>query len=552
MIFSCTNGPRGFYYTRFEYSPSTIEQLKQYPGPSWHPGTKSWLIPKELAQAGALSGLGKWRLPKETPTEPITVPEAREFQQLTLNNIQKEKSWLVSYETGLGKTPVAIWALAQTTPIGHTLIVCPGSIRNQWKFQINKFAPQLEKLVLVAYETGDIVDFLLSEKKILITSPELLARVSPNFQFMNIIIDESQCIKNPKAQITKTIHGLSSAGGLKLCLSATPIGNEAFDIWTQLEFLWPGRFGSFYKFLNYYALHEVVSGTNRQGEAFEAKKYIGLNPAREAALKQRLESCHDRASLSNPVIAKQVPPVILDSVRIRVNHAHAQMPLIDEEDASALAFDPMRQHQIHVENQQLKFTSSRVEAGVELALNEVGNGRAIIIVTYHTKVARAIYDKLIASHVKTELLTIQDTDVKRETKARNILFSGGVLVVSMKLINKGVDYLKMFDLALLVELYWSPEVMIQLLGRFRRIGGKTVVIKTLIIENSIDEVIAMEIERKISDSNKLMQSIDAADNLINLFTPNESDEEWAKRLSVVANTMGIDGYGEYNFDDQYN
>jgi hypothetical protein len=437
----------------------------------------------------------------------------------------------------------------EKTP-GKTLIVCPGPTRNQWKHQVTKFAEEYSECVKVAYEVPELVDGLLQEDGITITSPELLSRANPSLELDNIIVDESQCIKNPKAQITKTLLSLArKSTGLRLCLSATPIGNEVVDIWSQLDFLWPERFGSYWKFINFYGSFEEIKGTNRQGEAFEAKKFSGLNIQREVGLRERLSYCHERVSLGDPAIAAQVPAIILDTIRMRVEHQHAKAEIPGENDQGALAFDVMRQHQQHVENQQLKFTSSRVSAAVELANTEAGYGKSLCLVTYHPKTAQLISDGLRAQGIRVELLVAAQSDIVREDKAKTIIMGGGVLVVSMKLINKGVDYLKNFDLAYIVELYWSPEVMLQLLGRFRRIGGKVVVVKMLIIENSLDEPIAMEIERKINEASKLMDSIDVNNNLTTLIggAP-ESDEEWAKRLSSVANAMGIDGYGEYNFE----
>src|SRR6185369_16950795 len=67
-----------------------------------------------------------------------------------------------------------------------------------------------------------------------------------------VVIDESHNIKNPTAQITKAVYRLSAEN--RIALSGTPVMNNTFDIFSQLNFLLPGLLGGPEFFKREYAI----------------------------------------------------------------------------------------------------------------------------------------------------------------------------------------------------------------------------------------------------------------------------------------------------------
>jgi non-specific serine/threonine protein kinase len=81
--------------------------------------------------------------------------------------------------------------------------------------------------------------------EVIITTYGTLRSDIKNFvevQFDYVILDESQAIKNPTSKVTKAACLLNA--GNKLCLSGTPLQNNTFDIYAQMNFLNPGMLGS--------------------------------------------------------------------------------------------------------------------------------------------------------------------------------------------------------------------------------------------------------------------------------------------------------------------
>src|SRR6185295_9271231 len=69
--------------------------------------------------------------------------------------------------------------------------------------------------------------------------------------FDYVILDESQAIKNPQSKVTKAACLLNARN--RLCLSGTPLQNNTFDIFAQMNFLNPGMLGSVEFFRNEFA-----------------------------------------------------------------------------------------------------------------------------------------------------------------------------------------------------------------------------------------------------------------------------------------------------------
>src|SRR5690606_20325070 len=62
------------------------------------------------------------------------------------------------------------------------------------------------------------------------------------FPFEYVVLDESQAIKNPSSQVAKASLQLNSKN--RIALSGTPLQNNTFDLYAQLNFLNPGMLGS--------------------------------------------------------------------------------------------------------------------------------------------------------------------------------------------------------------------------------------------------------------------------------------------------------------------
>lgn len=150
-------------------------------------------------------------------------------------------------DMGLGKTLQTICYLVhrwEEKIKARFLIICPSSLIYNWYGELQKFAPSLHALV---YHGGgrDIADPAKEEYSVVITSYGTARSDIESLSllpFDTVVLDESHNIKNPAAQITRAVGRLQS--DIRLALSGTPVMNNTFDLYAQIDFLLPGLFGS--------------------------------------------------------------------------------------------------------------------------------------------------------------------------------------------------------------------------------------------------------------------------------------------------------------------
>lgn len=149
---------------------------------------------------------------------------------------------IIADEMGLGKTLQAIAIALNKKKIFNfkrTLIVCPASLKHQWKKEIEKFTN--EKAVIVEglpadreklYETSNAYFLIVNYETILRDS------VAINNQEVDfIILDEAQRIKNYTTKTANSIKSLKK--NHSLVITGTPIENRLVDLFSIVGFIDP-------------------------------------------------------------------------------------------------------------------------------------------------------------------------------------------------------------------------------------------------------------------------------------------------------------------------
>lgn len=152
---------------------------------------------------------------------------------------------LLADEMGLGKTLQIISALSDcgAEPIRPALIAAPGSLLENWKREIGRFAPHLKVLKHHGpYRTGRPADLLGYD--VVVTSYDSVVRDNSLLNMIEwqvIVLDEAQYIRNPAAQRTRAVKHLRRKVGL--AVTGTPVENRLLDLWSIMDFVLPGHLG---------------------------------------------------------------------------------------------------------------------------------------------------------------------------------------------------------------------------------------------------------------------------------------------------------------------
>ena len=122
-------------------------------------------------------------------------------------------------DMGLGKTiefmALLLYLQDKKQLRGPSLLICPMSVVNNWKREVERFAPSLK--VLVHHGPGrDVGDDLVrkSQKQdIVVTTYSLAHRDAEHLSKINwecLVLDEAQNIKNPSARQSQAVRKLNS------------------------------------------------------------------------------------------------------------------------------------------------------------------------------------------------------------------------------------------------------------------------------------------------------------------------------------------------------
>jgi len=155
-------------------------------------------------------------------------------------------------DMGLGKTIQVLGVLNMSRrrkEKGTDLLVVPASLVDNWRLEIERFAPQLKVLVAHPSRIPSAELKKLSTKHVdahdaVITTYGTAMRADwmKEYPWRNVILDEAQAIKNPGAKQTKAVKALPSTW--RLALTGTPVENRLGDLWSIFDFLNPGLLGS--------------------------------------------------------------------------------------------------------------------------------------------------------------------------------------------------------------------------------------------------------------------------------------------------------------------
>jgi len=188
---------------------------------------------------------------KPIPAPPHLKSVLRPYQESGFQwlNYLREVQWggILADDMGLGKTIQALSFLHHLKKEQGTLkalVVCPTTLMYNWQNEIKKFTPELSYYIHHG-GTREKDGIAATNIDIIITTYGTLRSDIRQFvevAFDYVVLDESQAIKNPGSKVTKAASLLKATS--RLCLSGTPLQNNTFDIFAQMNFLNPGMLGS--------------------------------------------------------------------------------------------------------------------------------------------------------------------------------------------------------------------------------------------------------------------------------------------------------------------
>ena len=166
-------------------------------------------------------------------------------------------------DMGLGKTVQAVVAalvLRERAGAARALVVCPASLKHQWRQEIGKICGETARVVdghraerLKAYAEC-APGFLVVNYELVLRDLEALCEA----RFDLVILDEAQRIKNWGTKTARAVKRLASPHAF--VLTGTPLENRLLELHSLVEFLHRRAAGPRWRMVPF---HEVTDGSGR-------------------------------------------------------------------------------------------------------------------------------------------------------------------------------------------------------------------------------------------------------------------------------------------------
>ena len=422
-------------------------------------------------------------------------------------NYLNDVGWggILADDMGLGKTVQALSMLHHYKEINGSLkaiVVCPTTLIYNWKNEVEKFTPSLNwHIHHGSMRSRDIEE--LQKHNIIITTYgtlrsdiQLLLKV----YFDYVILDESQAIKNPSSKVTRAACLLNAKN--RLCMSGTPLQNNTFDIFAQMNFLNPGLLGSMEFFRNEFATPIDKFGEQEQKEHLRKLLFpFILRRTKEQVAKDLPDKTETILFCEMEKEQRKIYDAYRNSYRDKI------LGTIDEQgiDKSQLTIlqGLMKLRQIcdspAILNEEEKYPNHSIkldELAREIEEN-IGDHKALIFSQFLGMLA-LIKAKLIQDNIPYQYFDGSTSAADREKAIQHFQNNDEcrVFLISLKAGGVGLN-LTAADYVYIVDPWWNPAVEQQAIDRTHRIGQtKNIFAYRMICIDTIEDKILQLQERK--------------------------------------------------------
>ena len=416
--------------------------------------------------------------------------------------VASEGRAVLADDMGLGKTIQGVGAaefLAREAEVRKVLVVCPASLKSQWRSEIHRFCDRDVQLIggRIA-ERSEQYDnscfFTVCNYEQVLRDIMAIERVNWDL----IILDEGQRIKNWQSKTAAIIKSLRSR--FALVLSGTPLENRLDELYSVVQFIDDRRLGPGFRFFNQ---HRMVD------EKGKVLGYKNLAQLRETLKPILLRRTRESVSLELPPRTMEILRITPTDEQLAIHRTHMQIvsaivrkPFISEMDLlrlqCALLMCRMAADSTFLVDKQPPGYSTKLEYLDDLLgrLFEEDHRKVIVFSEWTTML------DLIEPMLKKRRLDFVRLDGSVPQKQRPELVHKFQTDPDCRLFlttNAGSTGLNLqaANTVINVDLPWNPAVLEQRIARAHRMGQKQPVqVFVLVTENTLEENLLSTIAAK--------------------------------------------------------
>ncbi len=441
------------------------------------------------------------------------------YQKEAIDWVKGRRGAILLHPCGSGKTATSIVAVFSDRSTEKVLVVTKAATRTQWQNETKRLVTINPHILY-----GRKAETIDKSHQMLIIGWECIAAwydeiaVWSGTNHLTVIFDEIHTAGHwkrhekvngkwgPSKHRSAVAARLGRLADKRIGLTGTLIRNTLMSAWSPCDVVMPNMFGTSKQYaFRYCAAYEVPGrGLNTKGKSNE----------RELATKLR-EVCHH---VSVDLVHRQMPPC---------RRTLAYLSIEDQCSPSFKADTTALTSSQTIFEIKLQEASSRKRKWLVQAIEEfVEAGQKVVIFTGRRKdcesIAADIQKKL---KVKTYWGHGGIPTVEREQMVVEYSKREGptVFVGTTHAFGEAIDGFQYTDVAIFVQLPWTPREIVQAEGRFTRHGRKKpVLIMYAIASNTVDEHVADSLLTKL----ETVSEVTADDNvLIDILSGSENEEQ---------------------------
>jgi len=449
-------------------------------------------------------------------------------------------------DMGLGKTIQAIGVaelLRRLAGISRVLIICPASLKGQWRSEIRRFSRHDCTLVQGGAEQRrhqypEPSFFTLCNYEQVLR--DLRAIEAQRWDL--IVLDEAQRIKNWEAKTSRTIKALRSR--FALALTGTPIENRLDDLYSIVEFVDERRLGPGFRF---FQRHRTATET---GKVLSYENLGELRRTLEPVLLRRT-----RASVMQDLPPRSTEVIRLEPTReqvdlhggyMRTAAAIVRKKFISEMDLlrlrQALLMCRLAADSTALVDKKKPGHSSKLAALRDLLANLLAEReRKIVLFSEWTSMLDLVEEQLHALGAEWVRLDGQVPQAKRRALVETFQRKPACrLFLTTNAGSTGLN-LQAADTVVNVDLPWNPAVLEQRISRAHRMGQeRPVQVYVLVTEKTIED----NLLATLSSKRELFEAVLDPDSDVEAVDVLSNVEELRARLEMLLGTKPPEAISE--------
>jgi superfamily II DNA or RNA helicase len=400
---------------------------------------------------------------------------------------------ILADDMGLGKTIQGVGTaelLVKLADINRVLVVCPASLKAQWRSEIDRFSGRDSQIILgpakdrqQAYDNDAF--FTICNYEQVLRDVLCIERVHWDL----IILDEGHRIKNWEAKTSRVIKSLRSE--FALVLTGTPLENRLDELYSVAEFIDERQLGPGFRF---YHRHRV---TDDKGKLLGYRNLVELREKLKPILLRR----------TRDEVLDELPPRTTDIVRITPTQQQQDMhsahmitvssivnkPYLTEMDLlrlqKALLMCRMTADSTLLVDKEQPGFSSKLEVLSDL-ITDLGQQpeRKTVLFSEWTTMLGLIEQILNQNNIGYVRLDGQVPQAKRAALVAKFREDNNCqFFITTNAGSTGLN-LQFANTVINVDLPWTPALLEQRIGRVHRMGQeKPVHVYILVTEGTLEE-----------------------------------------------------------------